>query len=147
VHSQDASAWIYAAGLLHFNLELLTIDLGLQGLPHHLIGFSQGAALGLVYSILYLPPLAKTALLAGFVPEGYSLTSKSLGHRTYFIYHGLNDTTILPDKAAHLVQSLQDTGAAIEYCKSTAGHKLSLACLEAMEKYFLGDQPPVNQRP
>jgi predicted esterase len=138
---EDASDWISAVDMLHFNLELLMVDLGLLGLPQHLIGFSQGAALGLVYSLHYLPDGAKTALMAGFVPKGFSFASKSLDHRTYFIYHGQNDKTIPPEEAARLVHSLKVVGANVEYCESNTGHKLSLPCLRSMEKFFLGDQP------
>lgn len=132
-----ASPWIDASNLLHFNFELLMIDLGYQTLPFHLIGFSQGAALGLVYSTHHLPPGSKAALLAGFMPEGFPLRPNSLSNHTYFIYHGKNDTTVSSDESVRMVQALKESGAAVEYCESTAGHKLSLGCLESLEKYIL----------
>ncbi len=104
-----------------------------------LVGFSQGAALSLIITILYPNLIDRAAILAGFLPEGYSETDlqKVRGIR-YFVSHGTRDEIIEYEKAEKFVSVLRSNGAEVEFCPAEVGHRISAGCFKNLEAFFNG---------
>ena len=104
----------------------------------HIIGFSQGAALG--YTLAVMNPLKVTTLvgLSGFLPDGVSnlLKPDHLKGLPVFIAHGAEDDIVPIERARMSVGSLQDAGAAVVYCEDQVGHKLSAKCFRGLEAFY-----------
>jgi phospholipase/carboxylesterase len=104
------------------------------------MGFSQGAAMTSVLSMLYPERVRKIGILAGFVPSGMeALTAKRpLAGKSVFVAHGTKDETVPVDRARASIEILEQAGAQVTYCEDEVGHKVSLTCLHALRK-FLAD--------
>ncbi len=103
------------------------------GIPLHVIGFSQGAAVGLVLTLLHPEKVGKLAVLSGFLPAiAGSLSLDSLKGKPVFIAHGTRDDTIPVLYARMAAEQLEAAGAAVDYCEEEAGHKLPAACLRRL---------------
>lgn len=104
----------------------------------HVIGFSQGAALG--YMMAIMNPLKVTTLvgLSGFLPDGVSVLLKPnhLKGLPVFIAHGAEDDIVPIELARMSVSILQDAGAAVVYCEDQVGHKLSTKCFRGLEAFY-----------
>jgi phospholipase/carboxylesterase len=104
----------------------------------HVIGFSQGAALG--YMMAIMNPLRVTTLvgLSGFLPDGVSILLKPdhLKGLPVFIAHGTEDDIVPIELARMSVSILQDAGAAVVYCEDQVGHKLSTKCFRGLEAFY-----------
>jgi predicted esterase len=141
---QSASDFFQVAQDLYRDLDLLAIDLETTHLPLFTMGFSQGAALALVFSSLFSQPHSHHALLAGYLPSGLAVCSDSMHLRHYFVAHGSRDTTVPVVQAHQVVKFLQDSGAETIYCRSNTAHKLSLECVRQLESFFLGEIPSLT---
>jgi len=135
---QPASDFLQEAQELNRDLDLLATDLGTNLLPVFTMGFSQGAALALVFSSLFSLPREKHALLAGFLPGGLAIRSNSLRQRFYFVAHGSRDTTVPVENSHQVLKFLEESGAEAQLCESNSTHKLGLECLKKLEFFFLG---------
>jgi phospholipase/carboxylesterase len=125
------------ASKLFTEIDLRLADLGLERLPLSLAGFSQGAAMAYTMAILNPQRVERTAALAGFLPAiPLSLDSSGLRGKSFFIAHGTRDETIPVEKAHKAVRFLQDAGAVVDYCESTAGHKLAVSCFNNLAKFL-----------
>lgn len=103
------------------------------------MGFSQGAAVSSLLGFLYPKRIRKTALLAGFVPSGLEelVTQRPLEGKQFFVAHGTKDETVLIDRARASIALLEQAGAQVTYCEDQVGHKVSISCLRALQKFFV----------
>lgn len=125
-----------AAQMLNQCLERLSADLGTPHLPIYTLGFSQGAALALVYSVMFARPHEKHALLAGFLPSGLTCSPGALRQRSFFIAHGSRDETVPIAQAQRTIEFLKQSGAETQFCQSDTTHKIGLECLRKLEAFF-----------
>jgi phospholipase/carboxylesterase len=124
------------ATLLKQRVDQLQQELKINGIPLFLMGFSQGAALALVYSLRFSHPGDRIGLMAGFLPTGLDAQPGSLRGRRFFIAHGRRDATV-PFEQAHRIKSfLEKCNAQFDLCESDSGHKLSMACFRRLEDFF-----------
>lgn len=102
------------------------------------MGFSQGAAVSSVLAFLYPQRIRKTGLLAGFVPGGLEelITQRPLEDKPFFVAHGTKDEMVSVDRARASIALLEQAGARVTYCEDEVGHKVSLTCLRALQKFF-----------
>ena len=102
------------------------------------MGFSQGAAVSSVLAFLYPQRIRKTALLAGFVPSGLEalVTQRPLEGKEFFVAHGTKDEMVTIDRARASIALLEQAGAHVTYCEDDVGHKVSVTCLRALQKFF-----------
>jgi len=121
---------------LSLRVDLIQQELTILHLPVYLMGFSQGAAFALVYSLRFPSPGDKIGLLSGFLPEGLAPIVGKLDHRKYYVAHGKQDTTIPISRGRKLVKFLEQSGACVEYCEADTGHKLSMDCFKQLEDFF-----------
>ena len=113
-------------------------SLGLDPHPFDLVGFSQGAALSYVITILH-PKLVRTlTALSGFMPGGADglMIPNLLEGKPVFVAHGRQDDMVPVEKAHRSVDLLEKSGALVTYCESDGGHKVSRECLKGMELFF-----------
>jgi predicted esterase len=102
------------------------------------MGFSQGAAVCSVLAVLHPGRIRKAAMLAGFVPDGLEegIARRSLQGKPFFVAHGTKDETVPIDRARASIALLEQAGAQVTYCEDDVGHKVSVACLRALQKFF-----------
>lgn len=104
----------------------------------HLMGFSQGAALA--YTLLITQPdlVAKTAALAGMLPNGAErhVQPGSLTGKSVLITHGTQDTTVPVSMARVAASVLTSAGADVTYCEDDSGHKLGPGCHKNLGSFF-----------
>lgn len=102
------------------------------------MGFSQGAAVSSVLAFLYPHRIRKTGLLAGFVPRGLEelVTQRPLKGKPFFVAHGTKDEMVTVDRARASIALLEQAGARVTYCEDEVGHKVSVNCLRALQKFF-----------
>jgi phospholipase/carboxylesterase len=105
-----------------------------------LVGFSQGAALSYIFSLMLPQRVNVLAGLAGFMPENAeSLVEKRpLEGKDIFITHGSRDDIVPVERARNAVDLLERAGARVTYCEEEVGHKLSAPCFNALKKFFEG---------
>jgi phospholipase/carboxylesterase len=104
----------------------------------HLVGFSQGAALSYVLSLLNPERVMTLASLSGFMPEGAESLAEDhpLAGKPVFVTHGTQDDLVPVKMARYAVELLEKAGAEVDYCEENVGHKLSASCFRAMEHFF-----------
>ena len=104
----------------------------------NLVGFSQGAAMSIAYSLAYPEEINKAAILAGFLPTETDVLPlpPGLSNINFFISHGTEDTVITIDKARKAVEYLNKSGAAISYCEGRGGHRVSAECFKDLSEFF-----------
>ncbi len=126
-----------AEELIHFIGEWRQSS-GIEASQVDLIGFSQGAAMVYLLTLLFPDRIRKLAALSGFLPEGEATSSKERGlaGKEIFVAHGRRDEMVPVDRARRDVALLKEMGARVTYCESDAGHKVSRECLLAVETFF-----------
>lgn len=104
----------------------------------HLVGFSQGAALGYAFALLKPGRLASLAALSGFLPQGASALARKglLNGLPVYITHGAKDELVPVVWARQAAEVLEQAGAQISYCEDDVGHKLSAACFRGLEAFY-----------
>jgi phospholipase/carboxylesterase len=102
------------------------------------MGFSQGAAVSSLLAFLYPKRVRKAGLLAGFVPSGLEelVTQRPLEGKQFFVAHGTKDETVSIDRARTSIALLERAGAQVTYCEDQVGHKVSVTCLRALQRFF-----------
>jgi len=107
-----------------------------------LMGFSQGAALAYVMTLMNPERIHKLAGLSGFLPEGLEseIGAEPLQGKKVFVAHGRLDEMVPIGKARHVVQVMKNAGAEVLYCEEDVGHKLSSGCFRGMEEYFVNSR-------
>lgn len=111
---------------------------GAGGLPLHLMGFSQGAALAYTLLIQYPDRVASMAALAGLVPNGAekALQPGLLAGKPVLITHGARDETVPVQKAREAAELFSRAGADVTYCEDDSGHKLGPGCHKRLASFF-----------
>ncbi len=110
----------------------------LGGGSFRLVGFSQGAALSYVLTLLYPHRVERMAALAGFLPallDDFNISA--LKDKPIYIAHGTRDEIVPVEEARNAVAILQPSGAAIDYCENSAGHKLPTNCFSKLYEFLL----------
>jgi phospholipase/carboxylesterase len=111
---------------------------GIDAGQFDLIGFSQGAALGVLTAMLHPERIGKLCVLSGFVPEGSDVLvgTRPLAGKKVFVAHGSSDSMVPIDRARLSVELLEKAGAEVDYCEAEVGHKVSANCLRALGAYL-----------
>ncbi|HLF73329.1 MAG TPA: hypothetical protein VI524_03200 [Anaerolineales bacterium] len=111
---------------------------GLDASRFDVMGFSQGAAVSSVLAFRHPDRIRKTGVLAGFVPQGLEglVTQRPLEGKPFFVAHGTKDETVTVGRARASITLLEQAGAQVTYCEDEVGHKVSAACLRALQKFF-----------
>lgn len=111
---------------------------GLEAPGFDVMGFSQGAVMAGVLSMLYPERIHKIGLLAGFLPAGMEalIAKRPLAGKQVFVAHGTKDETVPIERARTSMELLEQAGAQVTYCEDEVGHKVSLTCLHALRKYL-----------
>lgn len=111
---------------------------GLEATTFDAMGFSQGAALLGLLTLLYPSRLCKVAILAGFLPAGVEeiVQAAPLRGKHIFVAHGTQDELVPVERARQSIQWFEQAGAQVTYCEDEVGHKVSASCLRAMRAYF-----------
>ena len=103
-----------------------------------IIGFSQGAAMGFVYSMVHSDRVKKLGLLAGFLPdnsEGYF--QKRAGQPLdIFIGHGSLDNIVPVEKAYEGIELLRSAGLKPRSCITDVKHQLGSDCFKALTSFL-----------
>ncbi len=102
------------------------------------LGFSQGAAMASLLAFLHPERIGKVGILAGFVPDGMDahVASLPLADKPFFVAHGTRDSRVPVERARASIEVLEEAGASVTYCEDDVGHKVSLNCLRALNKFF-----------
>jgi phospholipase/carboxylesterase len=113
-------------------------SIGLDPHQFDLVGFSQGAALSYVITILHPKLVRSLTALSGFMPGGADelLIPKMLDGKPIFVAHGRQDGMVPVEKARRSVNLLEKSGALVTYCESDGGHKVSRECFKGLELFF-----------
>jgi len=113
-------------------------DYSLPDIPIDLMGFSQGAALCLAYCLQYPAEVRKVAVLSGFLPflpEDYQ-PPVGLDKIDFFVAHGSQDDIVPVQRAYEVVEFLKNRNAAVHFCVSPVGHRISSACFRELNSFF-----------
>ena len=105
-----------------------------------LIGFSQGAAMALVYAGINPQIVQKIVLLSGFIPEdsaGY-LKKEEFKDMDVFIGHGNLDEVVPVSRAREAKDFFDGSSKSLVYCASDVGHKLGSECFMALQNFMNG---------
>jgi phospholipase/carboxylesterase len=100
------------------------------------VGFSQGAALAGVFTLLYPGRISKLAMLAGFLPEGTETIQPEALPARIFITHGTQDMMVSIERARAARNFFEQCGAQVQFCESDVTHKVSAECLRALVGYL-----------
>lgn len=129
---------IISSKLIQSVLELLdTFPSSNSNSKINLIGFSQGAAVCSVISILFPELINKVALLSGFLPaQPPNLVPETLLNKKYYIAHGTEDKLVDFNKSLELKKFLEGYGADINFCQEELGHKIGSKCSRNLRLFF-----------
>jgi predicted esterase len=136
-HHQNVRELELSAIGLQRRITAICVQNSLHDLPQLFMGFSQGAALVLAYSLLFSTVGSRYGLLSGFLPEGLQAQPGSLIGRRYFVAHGISDPIVPIAHAREAVQFLETGGASVDYCEADTGHKLHASCFKQLENFLL----------
>lgn len=134
----DFSAFKRTAEKLHTAIKAIVPQLTNSSNPKfNLIGFSQGAALSLVYSLIFPQDVDKVAILSGFLPSFSPLPASNHSKvPTYYIAHGKQDPLVEYQRALEVKNYLEQLSASITFCSADIGHRVSAECLAALKAFF-----------
>lgn len=123
-------------------LEQIVADYKLEGRPVIGVGFSQGAALVGMLSVLHPELFSGVAMLSGFLPKSFMSTPSYWEHLAqrqapvlstrYFLFHGEQDEVIPVDRSAQVVDALEARGANCTFIRDAVGHKVSSSGVRAL---------------
>jgi len=111
---------------------------GLDASVFDVMGFSQGGAMSSLLALLYPQRVRKIGILAGFVPSGLEelVSQRPLEGKPFFVAHGTKDEMVTIDRARASIELLEQAGANVTYCEDDVAHKVSVACLRSLKKFF-----------
>lgn len=142
-HEHKSSAWPWVDDFrqaIDNLLRLLTIENFPEGdfTKLSVVGFSQGAALGYTFALLYPERVAAVAGLSGFLPNGILAVIREhpLDNMPVFVTHGTRDQLVPVERARNSVELLEEAGGNVAYCEDEVGHKLSVGCFQGLEHFF-----------
>lgn len=135
-NSQMADFLPTAHNLLN-EIDLHLTEWGLKNRSFSVTGFSQGAAMAYILTLLYPQRVERTAALAGFLPNlPGSIELSGLKTKPIYIAHGTRDETIPVEEARNAVAILHQAGAEVDYCQNSAGHKLPTDCFTKLHEFL-----------
>lgn len=104
----------------------------------HWVGFSQGGAAILAWGLHHPQGIRSLSVLSGFLPRGGTpyLERQVLLGRPVFIAHGTQDSLIPVERARHMAEVLEKSGAQVTYCEDAVGHKVSADCLRRWKQFW-----------
>jgi phospholipase/carboxylesterase len=104
----------------------------------HLVGFSQGAALGYAFTLSHPERVASLSALSGFLPGGIVVAPSSprLNGLPVFITHGTQDALVPVVRARQAAELFDLAGAKVTYCEHDTGHKLNASCFRGLATFF-----------
>ena len=93
----------------------------------NVVGFSQGAALGYVFSMIYPEKVRRLVALAGFLPDGSEklLKHDQLQGLPILIEHGIKDDIVPIELARKAKGKLLKAGAEIDFIQLHGGHTVT----------------------
>lgn len=100
------------------------------------VGFSQGAAMAGMLTLLYPGRIRKLAMLAGFLPQGADTLAFGSLPTQVFIAHGTQDLMVSVERARDARRLFEQVGAQVDYCEADVAHKVSAECLKALVEYL-----------
>lgn len=108
-----------------------------------IMGFSQGAAMALTFTILFPKQVNRLILLSGFLPRGgtNALRPGLLSGKPIFLAHGYDDDIVPFERAQECLKWLEIAGADIQACLDHVGHRVSANCLQAMREFLDASTP------
>ncbi|MBI5351590.1 MAG: hypothetical protein HZB50_03020 [Chloroflexi bacterium] len=126
-----------ADGLMRL-IDEYSASVKVDALQFDLAGFSQGAAMVNLVGMLYPHRVRKMGVLAGFVPSGLEdlMAQRPLAGKHVFVAHGTQDEMVPVDRARASINLLEQAGSHVTYCEDEVGHKVSRACMSALENYL-----------
>ena len=115
-----------------------SLSIGVNSEQVEIAGFSQGAVLTNVLTLLYPHRIRKAAILSGFMPAGIDdlIAGRVLENKPFYVAHGKQDNIIPVDQAQLGVKLLEQAGAHVTYCEAEVGHKVSADCLRGLETFL-----------
>lgn len=142
-HKHKSSAWPYVEDFKPAIEKLLRL-LTEKNFPDgdftklSIVGFSQGAALGYTFALLYPERVTALAGLSGFLPKEILpiIRGHPLNSMPVFVTHGTKDQLVPVERARKSVELLEEAGGDVAYCEDDVGHKLSADCFQALEHFF-----------
>jgi phospholipase/carboxylesterase len=113
-------------------------SVGVDACQFDVMGFSQGAAMTNLLTLLYPQRIRRAGVLAGFVPAGLDelVSARPLEAKPFFVAHGTQDELVPIARARQSIAMLEEAGAQITYCEAEVGHKVSADCMRALKKFF-----------
>ncbi|MFZ5878701.1 MAG: alpha/beta hydrolase [Chloroflexota bacterium] len=119
-------------------VDAYSASVGVDAAQFDVMGFSQGAAMTNLLSLLYPQRIRRVGVLAGFVPGGAEdlVAQRPLTAKPFFVAHGTQDELVPIERARESIALLEAAGAQVTYCQAEVGHKVSADCLRAMKKFF-----------
>lgn len=142
-HEHKSSAWPWVEDFKPAIENLLTM-LTEENFPDgdftelSIVGFSQGAALGYTFALLYPKKVSAVAGLSGFLPNEILpiIRQHPLNNMPVFVTHGTRDQLVPVERARNGVELLEEAGGHVAYCEDDVGHKLSVQCFQGLEHFF-----------
>lgn len=107
--------------------------------PWRVCGFSQGAALALVFALEYPHEVGRVACLAGvyvFPPDLSRLDR--LEKIPIYMAHGVADKIAPVEEAREAARKLEKAGLNVDWCENKGGHKLPLDCQPGLTHFLTG---------
>ena len=101
-------------------------------------GFSQGAAISFVYSMIHSDKVSKLGMLSGFIPadsEGF-IKKPEKSDLKIFLGHGSLDEIVPVFNVQEANSLLKNAGYSPHLCISEAGHRLGSDCFKAFSKFM-----------
>lgn len=138
--------FVQSALKLKNDLENWLAHLSLSKVPIDIMGFSQGAAMALTFTILFPEHVNRLIILSGFLPRGgtKALRPGSLSGKPVFIAHGYEDDIVPFERARECLEWLEIAGANIQACLDHVGHRVSTNCLQAMREFLDTNTPKIT---
>jgi phospholipase/carboxylesterase len=106
-----------------------------------LLGFSQGAAVSMLYLLDNPTRVRGAASLAGFIPGLKDRAVPPLHGLPTLIIHGTQDETIALKFAERMRDRFQEAGAAVTYDVSDIGHKVSAQGMRTLRTWLAAFSP------
>lgn len=131
----DVSPFLESAGQLLDRLPIWIPEFQ-SGTRLDVVGFSQGAAM--TYALCLKTSPVKIAPMAGYLPEGFAslAENRSFSHLNVFIAHNTDDSMVSVDESHRAADFLTKKGAAVQFCETNGGHKVSLPCINRYDEFM-----------
>lgn len=100
------------------------------------IGFSQGAAMGIALSQEFGGRVQKLAVLAGFLPDDVEGEARNCPELDVFVSHGRADNVVSVENAEKVRDYFKERGSHVKLCLAETGHRLGADCAPGLEDFL-----------